>query len=138
EHVGALQVAALREAVADAARHEAEIARRYHAAGNISRLQLDLQQAATARAEVDALRARAAAATARSRLADLLGQQASGGWRTEDRLAEPPDDAPGAEDLAARAASQRLDLAAAREEVAVLEDARGVASSWRLLGAVEA
>lgn len=138
EHVGALQVAALREAVAEAARREAEIAGRYHAAGNISRLQLDLQQAATARAEVDALRARAAAATARSRLADLLGQPASGGWRTVDRLAVPPAGTPGAEDLGTRAASQRLDLAAAREEVAVLEDARGVASRWRLLGAVEA
>jgi cobalt-zinc-cadmium efflux system outer membrane protein len=42
------------------------------------------------------------------------------------------------DELTERALSQRLDLAAAREEVATLEDALGVTERWRLLGSVDA
>jgi outer membrane protein TolC len=137
-NIGAVQVAAMREAVAQAAQNEAELAARFHEAGNISRLQLDLQQAATARAGIESLRARSAAAGSRARLADLLGLPAKAEWRTVDRLSAPPDTALPRDELISRALSQRLDLAARREEVAVLEDALGVTERWRLLGSVEA
>lgn len=136
--VGATQVAAMRSAVAEAARQEAELARRFHAAGNITRLQLDRQEAETARAEVDALQAQSDAAASRTRLANLLGLPAAALWRTADRLSAPPETALSAKDLAASALSQRLDLASAREEVTLLEDSLGVTGRWRLLGSVDA
>ncbi len=137
-HVGALQVAAMRDAVAEAARNEAALARRFHEAGNISRLQFDLQQAAAARAGIESLHARSDVAASRARLADLLGLAAKAEWRTVERLSMPPDTAQSRDELISRALSQRLDLAALREEVTVLEDALGVTGRWRLLGTVEA
>ncbi len=136
--VGIVQVAAMRLAVAEAARHEVELAKRFHEAGNISRLQLDLQQAAAARTRVEALRAQSDSAERRKRLANLLGLPADAAWRTVDRLAIPPDTSLSRDELAERARSQRLDLAAAREEVANLEDVLGVTERWRLLGRVDA
>lgn len=136
--VGALQIAAMRAAVSDAARQEAVLARRFHEAGNITQLQLDRQTAAAARAQIDALHAQSDASASRTRLANLLGLPEAANWVTVDRLAAPPDTPLSAEELAVRARSQRLDLAAAREEVALLEDALGVTGRWRLLGEFDA
>ncbi len=137
-YVGAQQVEALRAAVADAARQEANLAQRFFEAGNISRLQLDRQATVAARAEVDALRAQSDAAASRAKLANLLGLATTGSWRTVDRLAAPPDIDLAERALAESALSQRLDLASVRAEVAVLEDSLGVTRGWRLLGSVEA
>ncbi len=137
-HVGARQVATMRDAVSQAAQNETALAQRFHEAGNISRLQFDLQQAAAARADIESLRARSDAVASRTRLADLLGLPARAGWRTVERLSTPPDAAQSRDELISQALSQRLDLAALREEVTVLEDALGVTGRWRLLGSVEA
>jgi cobalt-zinc-cadmium efflux system outer membrane protein len=137
-YVAAQQVETLRVAVADAAGQEATLAKRFFEAGNIARLQLDRLVATAARAEVDALRARSDAAGSRAQLANLLGLAATGSWRTADRLSAPPESELAAATLAGNALSQRLDLAAVREEVAALEDALGVTRGWRLLGSVEA
>lgn len=137
-HVGALQVAAMRGAVAEAAEREAALAQRFHEAGNISRLQLDLQKAAAAQAHIDALRARSEAADSRTQLANLLGLRTDAAWQTADQLPTPPDTPLSRDELVQQALSQRLDLAAAREEVALLEDAFSVTRHWRLLGSVEA
>jgi cobalt-zinc-cadmium efflux system outer membrane protein len=137
-HVGARQIAMMRDAVAQATQSEAALAQRFHAAGNISRLQLDLRQAASARAGIESLRAQADSSASRAKLANLLGLSAKADWRTVDRLSAPPDTPLSRDDLTSRALSQRLDLAALGEEVAVLEDALGVTGRWRLLGSVEA
>jgi cobalt-zinc-cadmium efflux system outer membrane protein len=137
-YVGAQQVEALRAAVADAARQEADLAKRFFDAGNITRLQLDRQVAVAARAEIDSLRARSDAAVSRAQFANLLGLAATGSWRTDDRLSVPPESDLSTKTLAENALAQRLDLASVREEVAVLEDALGVTRGWRLLGSVEA
>ncbi|HLG53105.1 MAG TPA: TolC family protein [Steroidobacteraceae bacterium] len=137
-HVGALQVATMRDAVAIAAESEATLAQRFHEAGNIGRLELDLRQTAAARARIEALRARSGAAGSRTRLANLLGLQAGTVWQTAERLPAPPETLLSRDELVQRALSQRLDLAAVREEVTMLEDALGVTKSWRLLGLVEA
>ncbi len=137
-YVGAQQVEALRAAVADAAAQEAALAKRFFEAGSITRLQFDRQSALAAGAGIDALRAKSDAAASRERLANLLGLAAAGDWRTVDRLPAPPAADLAEATLAENARSQRLDLAAAREEVAVLEDALGVTRGWRLLGSVEA
>ena len=136
--VGALQIAAMRDAVAEAAGHDAALARRFHEAGNISRLQLDQQLAAAARARIDSLRARSEAARAGTSLANLLGLRAGAGWRTVERLPAPAAAPLSRDELLRRAQAERLDLAAVREEVAMLEDALGVTGRWRLLGSVEA
>ncbi len=136
-HVGDQQVAAMRDAVAEAAQNEATLAQRYHEAGNISRLQLDLQQSAAAQAGIASLRARSDAAASRARLANLLGLSAKAEWRTVDRLSTPPDTPLSRDELTEQALSRRLDLAALREEVLVLEDALGVTGGWRLLGSVD-
>ena len=136
--VGAQQIAAMRAAVADASAQEGELAKRYFDAGNITRLQLDRQVAAAARAHVDALRARSDAAESRARLANLLGLKEASAWRTVEHLDAPPSEALSADSLTEGALAGRLDLASAKEQVALLEDALKVTSHWRLLGSLEA
>lgn len=137
-HIGALQVAAMRDAVAVAAESEAALAQRFQEAGNIGRLQLDLQRAAAARARIEAQTSRSDVAGTRARVANLLGLPAAAPWRTVERLPAPPDTPLAGDELTQRALAQRLDLAAVREEVAMLEDALAVAEHWRLLGSVDA
>lgn len=136
--VGALQVAAMRDVVAEAAESEATLAQRFHEAGNIGRLQLDLQKAAAAQAHIDALRAHTKAAESRTQLANLLGLRTDTVWQTADQLPAPPDAPLSRDELVQRALSQRLDLAAVREEVAMREDTLNVTRNWRLLGSVQA
>lgn len=136
--VGAQQIAAMRAAVSDASAREAELAMRFFDAGNITRLQLDRQRAAAARAHVEALRARADAAESRTHLANLLGLREASAWRTVERLDAPPSGPLSADDLTEGALTRRLDLASARERVALLEDALEVTGHWRLLGSLEA
>ena len=136
-NLGAVQIATMRAAVAQAAANEAALALRFHEAGNISRLDLDLRQAAAARAGVEALQAQSGAVAARARLANLLGLRASADWETVDRLPAPPDAPIDREELLRMAQAERLDLAALGEEVAMLEDAAQVARRWRLLGSTD-
>jgi cobalt-zinc-cadmium efflux system outer membrane protein len=124
----------LREAAARAAAGGAELARRFHAAGNVTKLDLDLRQAVAARAAIESLRARSDAVAARARLADLLGLGTDAAWRTADRLPEPPESHFDQQELQELALEQRLDLAAQREEIAMLEDSLRVVRGWRWLG----
>jgi cobalt-zinc-cadmium efflux system outer membrane protein len=136
--VGAQQVAAMREAVAKAAQTSAELAAKFHEAGNISVLQLKLEQAAATQARLGATRARTDATRTRAALGQLLGLSGKDEpWATSDRLPAPVfrEDSP--EALLALAASQRLDLSAARNEVALREQALGVSRRYRWLGRVD-
>ena len=137
-HLGALQIVAMRDAMAQAAENEAALAQRFHEAGNISQLQLDLQSGAAVRARIDALRAKSDAAGGRAELARLLGLQVDAAWQTVAQLPVPPETPVSGDKLLPQALAQRLDLAAVREEVSILEDALGVTKNWRLLGSVEA
>lgn len=133
------QVAAMREAVAVAAAAAAELAQRFHAAGNISALELKLEQAAASQARIAAATARAAAQRARLALNARMGLSGSEAarWRFDLPLAAV---VAGEDDLAtlqSLAREQRLDLAAARREVDLLDDALALARRWRLLGRVE-
>lgn len=139
EAAGAEQVALMREAVATAAATSAELALRFFDAGNISALELKLEQAAASQARIAALSARANAT--RERLAlntqmGLSGAQAAQ-WQMDVPLAAPVPTEDGLETLQSLAREQRLDLAAARREVELLGSALGVARRWRLLGAVD-
>ena len=137
EAVGAQQVAAMRDIVAQSAERSAELAQRYFDAGNISRLQLEQEHAAASQARIAAVRAVADALRARSTLAGLMGLPNEAEWSTLAQLAAPPPAKFSVDALVPLALEQRLDLAAAQKEVALREDALGVTRRWRWLGSVE-
>lgn len=137
EAVGAAQIAAMRAIVAKSANAAESLALRFFEAGNISRLQLELERAAAAQARIEAIDASAAALRARASLAAFIGQRSSGPWTLADKLSAPPDARFDVDQLIARALDQRLDLRAARQAVRVREDALKSTRRWRWLGAVE-
>jgi len=135
--VSANQVAAMRDVVAKAAEHSAELAQRFFDAGNINRLQLEQELAAAALARIAAVRATADALRARSELASLIGLPSEATWTTVAQLPAPSASGFTADQLVPLALEQRLDLAATQREVALREDALGVTRRWRWLGAIE-
>jgi cobalt-zinc-cadmium efflux system outer membrane protein len=98
-----------------------ELAERQHAAGNINDLVLANEQAAFQQAQLDLARSEADVLSERERLNRLLGLEARATWRISDRLPDLPTEEFSPQDLEARALSESLDLAAARQEVIVLE-----------------
>ena len=134
--VSARQVATLRDAVANAASLSAELAQRFFDAGNIIELQLVSERAAASQARIDAARAATEARRARLMLLRALGVAPEATWKVPDTLPRPVATPGDAAALLVLATRQRADLDAARREVALLEDALGVARRWRLLGEV--
>lgn len=137
-YVAARQVAAMREAVAEGASVSADLAQRFHDAGNISDLQLAQEQAAASEARIDALRARAEAGRARLGLNLLLGLHGDeADWEASDTLPlpVPAEDDPAL--LSRLAADGNVELLAARKEAQVLADALGLTRSLRWLGGSE-
>jgi len=131
---GAAQATRLHAAAAQTAETGAALAARYHAAGNIPQLALDEERIEAARARIAALGAQSRATEARARLASLLGLHTADAWRTTEALPAPPDEPLPGDGLAARALTQRFDLAALEQEVAISGDLRATAARWRLLG----
>ena len=145
----AQQIAATRAVAATAAEQSAALAQRFFDAGNINHLTLAQEKAALSAAAIAALRANTHAQRRRAELGVLMGVQDDASWTTATL---PPANATSAatssaasaatssatpDDLVALALSQRLDLAAARQEVAMREDALAVTRRWRWLGRVE-
>ena len=120
--VGARQVARMRAAVAVAASASAELAARFKDAGNISALELAIEQVAASQAKLDQERSEADAAAAASALNELMGLRPGTPWQLADALPALP----GAEDpLDASlqlAFSRRADLDSDRRAVVLLED----------------
>jgi len=133
-YAGACQVAQMRERVEAVAGLSADFAQRMHEAGNLNALELALEQAAATQARLDTAGADARMLVARAELASLLGLPTRGEWRIDDRLPAPPSAAPALDGLLETALAQRLDLAAVRQELAVLEDGANVSRRWRWLG----
>lgn len=109
--------------IAQAAQTAMELAERQQAAGNISDLELANQQAAFQQVKLDFTRMDVEVLAARERLNRLMGLEGSPAWKIADKLPELPTTEPRLEDLEAHALSQRFDLATARQEVKVLEQA---------------
>jgi outer membrane protein, heavy metal efflux system len=137
EHVGALQVAEMRQAVSEAAAASAEFAQRLRDAGNLPAKELALELAAATEARVAASRARAKAVKSRAELAGLLGVSLRESWEVPKQLPAPLAAAVPSDDLADKALATRLDVSAARREVDVLSGALGLTRRWRWLGDVE-
>ena len=137
-YVGALQVAAMRDAVAEAADASAELARRFHTAGNISALQLAREEAAATVARTNAAQARADRFAARMILAERLGLAGkTNRWQTAAQLPMPPDADPDTDTLLALARERRLDIAAARAALDAGKDSVMLARRFRWLGEIE-
>jgi cobalt-zinc-cadmium efflux system outer membrane protein len=137
--VAAEQIAALREAVAEGTAATAELAQRFHDAGNLSDLELAREQAAATQARIDAARARIDAGAERLVLATLLGLgPADGDWTLADRLPLPvaTEDEPAM--LVERARSSNLELLAARLDAAQRRSALAATRATRWLGGVTA
>lgn len=139
EAAAAQQVAAMRDAVSSAAAASAELARRYHEAGNISALALKLEQAAASQARIAASMARAQSTRARLALNARMGLSGdmAAHWRLDVPMAAPVENEDGLEMLRALAREHRLDLLAARREVDLLGQALGVVRRWRLIGSID-
>jgi outer membrane protein, heavy metal efflux system len=115
----------------------AEVAKRQHAAGNITDLDLQNQQAAYAQSRLDLSRAQTQLRVDRERLNRLLGLW--GGqtvWRIESELPPLPEQELSIQNIESLAVSQRLDLASARREVATVQAALKLKKSVRWLPAV--
>ncbi len=137
-YISAQQVAAMRSAVAAAAQTSAELAAKFFEAGNISVLQYKLEEAAATQARLQATRAGADAVRARSALNALMGLSAGAAqWIAADRLPAPLARDESADTLVPLAHQQRLDLMAAQQEVASLEQTLDVTRRYRLLGKVD-
>lgn len=122
------QTHAMRESIVDAARAGAELAIRQHEAANISDLDLENEQATLAQARLELAESEGDVLAQRESLTRLMGLWgAQTDWKLAPNLPElPPAESPltGLESLAV---SQRLDLAAARQEVEAAAKAVGLA-----------
>jgi cobalt-zinc-cadmium efflux system outer membrane protein len=135
--VGARQVAQMRATVADAAVASADLAARFKDAGNITALELAIQQAAASQAQLDSERARLAADRAAVALNEKMGLDTNAHWQIVDALPVPTSADASLDVLQQLAREQRADLDSDRRAVVLLEDALGVTRSYRYFGEVD-
>lgn len=96
----------------------ADFAQRQYNAGNINDLDLNNQQASAEQSHLDLMQAQAQVPMQREQLNRLLGLSGEQiNWRIADELPLLPTNEPPLENLESLAVNQRLDLAAAREQV---------------------
>lgn len=126
ELVAAHNTVAVLRTVAEVADVSRALTERLHQAGNVSELQLASESALATELELDVVRAEAEVAPARERLGRLLGLGAGGGWSVPTQLPAVPASDPELPALEEAAYTQRPDLLAAQQEVAVLRDALGL------------
>lgn len=136
-YVGAEQVAAMRSIIASSTETSSELAERFYAAGNIDELDLALAHSAAAQARISATRAAAEALRAKFALHQLMGLTGEPAWIATLKLPAPIATNDALDELLATAHTRRGDLAAARQEVALLDDALHLAKRWRWLGKID-
>ena len=137
--VSARESARYAEQVKEAAEASAELARRMAAVGNWPKLNLAREQAFYAEATVQLARARQAEASARERLARLMGLWGDDlAFQLPERLPELPQ-APRefGPDLEAQALAQRLDVQAARRDTEALARSLGLTKATRFVSLLE-
>ena len=123
---GAEQLVEMHKNIAKATEASFDAAKRLHQAGNINELTLASEQALHERAMLDLASAQAEARQTREDLSELMGLWGNAtGWKISPRLPELPAGEANAGTLEAAAIEQRLDLAAAREEIHAAGEALG-------------
>ena len=134
ECVGAQQRATLRRSIGESMQSASELAARYHQAGNIDIIALQLQGAAASEARIASAQADADAVETRTRLQSLMGlAPGDASWTLPAALPEPPAAAVDLAELQKLSQQQRLDLAAARAQVAASENQLAAARRYRYL-----
>jgi outer membrane protein, heavy metal efflux system len=132
---GAIQVAAMRRAIGEAADASVDLARRQHEAGNISDLDLANEESQFTQTRLDLARSEAEILGARERLARLLGVYGEGAaFRVADKLPELPAEDPPLEHVESLAVARRLDIAAARKDVEAVARGLSLLRSFRFIG----
>src|SRR6266568_4955984 len=134
EHQGDQQLVDLRKTVADATERAAETALKIHEAGNLRNLDLATEQASHAQAKIELAKAQSEAVQTREKLNKLMGAfGAQTSWTVASRLSELPGNEVSTAQLESRAIQQRLDLAAARQQLVVGARRGGVARAEAVL-----
>ena len=134
-HAGAQLSAQLRGAAARGAQTSAELAVRFHDAGNITLLQRSREEAVASEASIGARRLESQALAARGGLLTLLGVDlADSRPRFVEGLSLPAALTVSAAELQSLAMTQRLDLAALRTEVGLRQQQLTNVRHWRWLG----
>jgi cobalt-zinc-cadmium efflux system outer membrane protein len=136
EALGAEQIAQMRRTIANAASASAMLAQRFKDAGNVDALELAVNEAQASQAALDEEAARADATRLRSALNERMGLAAGATWQLA-ALREPVPQEDALDALQQRAADHRADLESDRRVVVLLEDALGVARSYRFVGDVD-
>ncbi|MCC7193058.1 MAG: TolC family protein [Phycisphaeraceae bacterium] len=135
---GAKQTVELRRSVVDATEAAAEAARRIHAAGNLKKFDLEAQQALAEQTQLDLTEAQVIEAENREQLERLMGRRADQpNWTIAARLPDLPAGESSEAELESLAIAQRLDLAAARQEVESLSRSEKLTRRTLPLGDVE-
>ncbi len=112
----------------------ATFAERQRAAGNLPQLALEEQQALLDETKIDQIHAQDAAKAQREKLQRLMGLPGDeAGWTTAEMSLDPPDDEVVVADLEALALADRLDVAAARAGVHLIDHALALRRAGRFL-----
>lgn len=132
----ATQIAAMRRHVTESSTASADLAQRMHDAGNISDLDLRLEQSLTHQSQLDLLEAEEAVIEERERMNALMGLWGSDTtWSMTDRLPALPDEETPLHGLESAAVARRLDLAAARQDIVSTSEALGLTKLLRWIPA---
>ncbi|HVU15463.1 MAG TPA: TolC family protein [Candidatus Didemnitutus sp.] len=122
------------DAIAHAGDLAADLAQRQYDAGNINKLDLAMQQASAQEVRLELMRTDAQIQSDREALNRLLGLSgAETDWKMVGEMANLPAAEPSLSNLEGSAVSQRLDLAAAKAQVALAQSAFDLKRKTRLL-----
>jgi len=133
----ATQLAELQRTLAQNARNAATLAQRFFDAGNRTRRDLALEQAAAIEAELQADAAALDLQLARGELQRLLGLPADANWSLAETLALPPREDETLADLQQLARDARLDIAAARRRADAIAARHRLTRRTSALGGIE-
>lgn len=140
DHVAARQRLGLYEQAEQAGRASEAAARALYEAGNIARVEYDMQRQFAAQMIAERMRAESRIGPSRERLTALLGLSEADAERLEtlSRLPGPSADGLEADAAAERAARDSLQIDAAEAELRALAARRGISNVEALIGEVEA
>jgi cobalt-zinc-cadmium efflux system outer membrane protein len=132
------ELVTFRRTIVEGAAAGAELSQRQLEAGNVSELEQATQQATYEQAKLDLARDEIQLVEARERINRLLGLSGeTTTWRLAEALPPLPESEAKVEHLESVAIRQRLDVAVARRQVALLSRALDLARTTRLFGRID-